>query len=548
MVVMRGWMGVAAVCLLGCGSTVTPGTGSNDGGDAGETRDGETPTDAGPAPVDVPPPTDTGPSGDLPLRAPCTADRQCASGVCVRGPGLEGGCTLACVRDADCAAVSGNYTCAVERLPEGGRLSCARVPTAEVEAPSPCMTDGQCVSALCVDNLCRNACGADSECLPGWRCGPYPIGARTVQVCRANPITAVTVEDYTLFQGEARVDQGTVPLRVVVPPDAVSLTWITQDLVGRELFAAVSRVTDPANEVLVDLRGFSYLREQAIRTVPARLQINTALLPSDSTLVPLPGLYTSSHALLTNREAPPVTMRALRASVRIKRAPGGTPVNGWALRLRVVFVGLSNIRAATAATNPRLQAALNQMQTIYAQVGVGVTVVGYHDITGADAQRFSVIDSQAELRDLLTRSAPYTGDVLTVFLVRGIAPSAGLEGAIGVAGAIAGPPSIPGTIQSGVVAGWESTIGGGRDVLAATLSHECGHYLGLWHTRERLPACTVPNQSPSECSVFGGVDPISDTGTTEALASRNLMYWSSNTDTTLTAGQGHVLRRNPLVR
>lgn len=541
-----GWLGLAAF-LLGCGTTVTP-IAPGDGGagsDAGEAVDGAAP-DVSTPPVDVPPAVDQGPPGALELREPCTADRECASGVCVRGPGLEGGCSLACVRDTDCAAVSGNYTCAVERLAEGGRLTCARVPNAEVEAPSACERDEQCVSNLCVDNLCRNACGADSECLPGWRCGPFPVGARTVQVCRANPISAVTVEEYTLFQGDTRVDLGTPPLRVVSPPDAVSLTWITQDLAGRELFAAVSRVVDPNDEALVDLRTFSYLREQAIRTVPGRQQINVALLPSSDTLTPIPGIYSSSHALLTNREAPPVTQRAMRALVRIKRAPGGMPANGWVLRLRVVFVGLTNINAAAAASNRRLQAALTQMQAIYAQVGIGVTVVGYHDIAPADAQRLSVIDSQEELRDLLTRSAPYTGDVLTVFLVRGISPSAGLEGAIGVAGAIAGPPSIPGTIQSGVVAGWETTFGGGRDVLPNTLSHECGHFLGLWHTRERMAPCTQPAQM--ECSPFGGVDPISDTPTPDNLAQRNVMYWSSSGSTVLTAGQGHVLRRNPLVR
>jgi hypothetical protein len=186
------------------------------------------------------------------------------------------------------------------------------------------------------------------------------------------------------------------------------------------------------------------------------------------------------------------------------------------------------------------------MRRIYATAGVGIEVLGYRDIGGTDATRFSVIDSAQELRELLTRTTSNTTTSLNLFFVRGISSSAGLEGAIGVAGSINGPPGIHGTIQSGVVAGWDTTRSPAGDLLAQVMAHECGHYLGLWHTRERLAACTSPMQSM--CSPFGGVDPIADTPTDDRAMSNLMYYQTSGRNAALSAGQSVILRANALVR
>lgn len=533
---------------LGCGASVTsnPPTGS----DVPPTTDTPVAVVDTPPPVDVsvivedvpPPPVDVPVvTGDLEIGAPCMLDRECQSGVCANTPGVIAGCAQPCAIDEDC---SGGFNCVLDRAPGGGRLVCGQVAAATSEAAGDCSVDTDCVWGFCLDGLCRNPCSDDGACTAGWRCGPQAVGARSVQVCRANPITGVTVEDYTLFEALSTVDRGTPPLPVVAPPDTVSLTWVTQDLEGSDLLAAVSSVTSPNGDALVDLRSWNVLREQPIRVLPTRPQINVATFPGRDMQPMVPGVFRSAHALVNSRDGTPVTSRRMRALVRVKRAPGGVAANGWTLRVRVIIGGIAGLNATNARTNTRLQNAFARMASIYQTVGVTVFVDGYADMNAADAARFASIDSPQELRELYTRSAGVTPDSLVVFLVRGISSTAGLENAIGIAGAIDGPPGINGTVASGVVASWDNT-GGRNDLLGQVLAHECGHYLGLWHVRERLNACTTATQM--DCSIWGGVDNLTDTPTT-AAASQYLMFWTTDgSNNRLTANQGLMMRVNPMV-
>ena len=535
-----------ALAGLGCGASVTSSAAAP--ADVPPVVDAPAPVDVPPAPVDVPPaPVDVPPvrPTDLPLGEACRSDQECASAVCAQTPGVVAGCAQPCGDDDACVAINSQLACVLDRAPGGGRLVCGQVAGAETERAGACSEDVECLSGFCLDGLCHNACSDDSMCPAGWRCGAQAVGARSVQVCRANPITGVTVEDYVLFDGPSAVDRSTMPLEVVASPDTVSLTWVTQDLAGSDLYAAVSNVTAPDARALVDLRSWNSLREQPVRMIPSRLQINTATFPGRMGEPMVPGLFRSTHALLNDRVGASVATRAMRALVRVKRAPGGVAANGWTLRVRVIIGGVTGLNATNARTNTRLQSALTQMRSMYASVGVNVFVDGYADLLPADGARFSVIDSQEELRALFQRTAGITGDVLTVFLVRGISSSAGLENAIGVAGSINGPPGISGTVSSGVVASWDNTFGR-TDLLAQVLAHECGHYLGLWHTMERNPGCTMAGQA--DCSLWGGVDNLTDTPATMAGASRYLMYWTATgSNELLSAGQGLMMRGNPII-
>ena len=60
-----------------------------------------------------------------------------------------------------------------------------------------------------------------------------------------------------------------------------------------------------------------------------------------------------------------------------------------------------------------------------------------------------------------------------------------------------------------MVASWDNTFGR-TDLLPQVLAHECGHYLGLWHSMENLAACTTAGQA--NCSLWGGVDNLTDPG------------------------------------
>jgi hypothetical protein len=98
-----------------------------------------------------------------------------------------------------------------------------------------------------------------------------------------------------------------------------------------------------------------------------------------------------------------------------------------------------------------------------------------------------------------------------------------------------------------VVVGWNSTqVGGGLDLLAQTMAHEAGHYLGLWHVQESQPPCSSLSQTG--CSAFGSVDPITDTPTGNAGTSY-LMFWQTDgSNTTVSRGEGIVMRSSVLVQ
>ncbi len=541
---------IAALLLAaGCGSTtVTPPA-------PADARDEASVTDAPlvdaiapdatapdvPAVDAPPPPPPPPPVGTLPLGSACERDEQCTSGVCVDSPGLSHECGQRCRRNADCVPLGATFNCALDRA-GGGRWVCGEVQNAGEDPGGECSVDADCFSNVCYDGRCHGACAADADCNPGWRCTPFSLTGGRATYCGHAPITGVTVEPYTLYEGASTVDRGTAEARLFVPPDAVSITWTTQDLDGSDVFAAVSHVAAPDASSLVDLRTWTMLRDQPIRTVPARYQFNSATLPARDGQRVLPGAYASSH-LLFNPMGVDVTSRRVRTTALVKRAPGGR-LDAGAVLLRLWFVGTRTVNAASAPTNTRLTAAVDEMRRIYAAAGVGVTVLGYVDATAADAARYGVIDSPQELRELFTRTGGNPDPVLNLMFVRGISSTAGLENAVGVAGAIDGPAGANGTVASGVVVGWETTQGR-TDILGQVMAHECGHYLGLWHPVEQLAGCTTSGQMG--CSPFGGVDPIGDTPT-DATASRNLMFWQAQGGTALSAGQGYVMRAHALVR
>jgi hypothetical protein len=481
----------------------------------------------------------------LPDGEPCMRDNQCRSGACVHGEGLVNACAPACRRDADCAALGASFRCAVDRATDRTRLVCAEPDRGGADWLQACRMNSDCRTALCVDGTCRGACVTNDDCAAGLTCGAVMEGGASLSLCRVAPITGVTVERFTIREETSAVDTGTGELRALIPADAVSATWTTQDIEGRELFAAVGRLVSPANNVVVDLRTWTLTREQPLRTIPARYQFNAAMVSANDTLQLTPGVWRSQHLLFNDRSnGTAVGERRLRAGLIVKRAPGGVAANGWTLRVQIILAGLRDITRATAPTNARLQAAIATMQRLYRAVGVNVAVNGYDEFNGATATRFSVIDSRTELQELFAQ-ANYRENLLPIYVVRGISTAAGLEGAIGVAGGIPGPAGIFSTGQSGVVVGWETTLGR-TDALPLTMAHESGHYLGLFHTRERLDPCATASQT--NCAGWGSVDAITDTPTPDNEAARYMMYWQAiGGNDLISPGQGLVMRRSPLV-
>ena len=273
--------------------------------------------------------------------------------------------------------------------------------------------------------------------------------------------------------------------------------------------------------------------------------------------------------------------------------PAAAPAN--ALRVAFYLVTTSGLTAATASTNANLQRLEWAMTQILAPAGIA-PAFQYRDVpaavraryaTGVDANSAGVCGAMGQLLQL---AAP--GNQLNVFLVDLIKDSAtGGFSTVGLDPIVPGPASFGGTPASGVLVSLENlgkvrtmspgcvqdqlSIGScGNDVTAAVVSHEAGHFLGLYHDTEGIgtivdpiadtETCFCPSCKPAadrgQCQGLGATDPnvaspyrmlVTDClGATPGCGGGdNLMFWLLDLDSKglLTAGQAAVMRSNPMV-
>lgn len=244
---------------------------------------------------------------------------------------------------------------------------------------------------------------------------------------------------------------------------------------------------------------------------------------------------------------------------------------------------------ATAAADVDLQRMVSTLGTIFAQQGITVQHVGFHDLPNAarDYPNGNVdINSSgacAPLGQLLRNGAD--GNRLNIFLATNFTYEGLPAGQVvaGIDGTIPGPATVGGTVASGAAvsvanlrkgSGLARCQGGpsytgatacGADTVAYTIAHEAGHFLGLYHVTESTGdlfdplsdtarcTCTscAPSASVSQCAT-GAVDLM----TSDCLGARsgcgggeNLMFWiiDAGAQGALTAQQGAVMRANALV-
>jgi hypothetical protein len=486
-------------------------------------------------------------------RAACTAGDTACLGAC-DGRYYDATCS-ACATAADtCLANNGCYV------------------NNEIDVP--------CLRANCLDvygacfvwkrQECTTACVGDADCVGDLRCEPQPVtlqsGPSTINFCATNETAgckpsnggveicdgldndcAGGVDDGGVCDGGGKVETvalgditfdggGTCAryLTVNVPENAVSVYLVLGDFGTRQV--GVCSVLDPDGQELADLTTFYSGDGYLTLGVP-----NTPRTPLKA------GAYQFSAGTYGNG--------TVRVSAKALVRTGPTPAAGT-LDLNVYFVGVPGLTAAAAPTDTDFKNLLDKIRTIYRSASMTIGTVQYYDVTGADATKFSVIDSidgyDSEFRQLVSRSnIAANPKALNLFFVRQI--NAG--GAAGVSAGIPGVPAISGTRNSGVIVAmetgfgeWQSSIG----FTAFAASHECGHFMGLFHTTELsgvtyeplddTPVCDSSRDKdsdgqlfPSECGGFGA---------------DNLMFWAGDGTQSgrLSADQGYVLRRNPMVR
>lgn len=197
--------------------------------------------------------------------------------------------------------------------------------------------------------------------------------------------------------------------------------------------------------------------------------VATALLPNNPAVRPAPGRWQAVLAAVPPPLAP--------ADVFVQIERGAAPAEGR-LDLHFHFTEAAGWRAADAAMDAEFRRMLNGASVLLREVGVEVGRVTYTDVP---VSTYSV-SVQVELPRLLRLSAHETG--LSVFVVGRIEDAMGGPLA-GIAGAVPTSSGLAGTGANGIAIA--RPLADGR-TLGATLAHEIGHGLGLFHTVEANPA------------------------------------------------------------
>lgn len=498
---------------------------------------------------------------------PCTRSVECETGLCL--PADHGGlCATPC---SDSATCGGGSVCVPFPLDSDGDGMMERVGTACAPADpvgnflgATCSDPSTCESHTCIDGECDVACDDDTDCLPGQRCTTISLPGATDPTFLGcgDPPPAAGSETLDVDLGTVTATTGFPTRRISfsAPRDAVSLTLIATQPGGSEpLPLTFVDVYNPANSRLFDFGSIAMYMDQPIRWLPIDSEESIAMLVPNSTtdrIEFLPGRHGVTLALL-ERMAGDSATSDINLTARIKRAPGGMPGRTLDINMFLVGVGLTE---GTAPSSTRLQGALDEMRSIFGAAGVTLGTINYIQITGTAASTLSVIDTSdgatSEMAQLFRLSAGQTNNAVDVFLVRGISAGAGERGgiALGIAGGIPGPPSVHGTMHSGVVVSYDvMVVGDDPRVIAQIMTHEISHYLGLFHNTENGRPCG-PGETPTAttpCAPFGGGDVLSDTAYRDGS---NLMYFAlggldgRTYNVNLSFGQAYVMSRSALLR
>ena len=229
--------------------------------------------------------------------------------------------------------------------------------------------------------------------------------------------------------------------------------------------------------------------------------------------------------------------------------------NNATVDLNLVFVGTDDLglSAATAPDDADFQSALDFAEGLWADAGLSIGSVSYSDFSG-NVDQYSVIDitdtDSSELGNLFKTAVDGSARALNVFFVQEISSSSGAT----ILGIAAGPPgaaTVTGTSKSGMAVTSADLRESPQDV-GLILAHEGAHFLGLFHTTEKIATAFDPLSDTPECPASADADSngLLDREECAGMGADNVMFWapSSDTSTVMSDDQGWVVRRNPAAR
>lgn len=438
---------------------------------------------------------------------PCTADRDCESGVCVAEPS--------------------STPVDLDPLP----LVCAPTRDAGVDAAC-CQREQDCARGIClVSGSCVVPCGDGTDCAASERCASVYARAGEAALQTLNACVS-RVE----LAGDVRVTE--TLLSAVLTTNANGVGIDLPAINGTDVFVLEHR-SEALWPLTVECRSPLCVEALATRdATPITLFDAATLVPGN--IAPLNTVSTSvdnflSTILLPNGPRSVLSNQGYRVTVRSESAgdlaitqierSASTNQLGGPLALHLYYVGANGLRPEGTRGPMFVSDAIDRAEAILSPSGLSIGDVCQTDVVGALRDRLSVVDPPrfgllVELPELLALSAGGRGSAIDVFLVDQV------DVALGISGGLPGPPGMHGTGSSGVamsVALFDDSVQFGR-----ALAHELGHFLGLFHPVE-ADGVTL--------------DPLADS----PRDSSNLMSRSATGGESLTANQRNVLRSSPLL-